>query len=304
MSRSPSPPAEPAALTTLHRLPLAPGTRRRLDGFLAACGLGPSPRGDAVCPLPRRDAVFCDGDAGGRAAPVPALALRDPAVLRTMIESLQACWGGPLEAVASQWHKHYGAAVLTGPLLAMTVAGIPLVGPVQDAVLVLAPEPGRQTGSGPEPDEPAQRPAVLLPFAIAWTPAVPAPSGHPRQVPAPGGRTTSGRQNRRRLTPVPQDSAAPAAGAPPGRGVAGSDPVYRLPATSSAGQEPGAGGPVGAAPDGPVCVLCTGPLGGCRHLLPTDGHGEPGHPPVSAAIPRTPRTPRPPRAPWRDDLLA
>ncbi len=76
---------------------------------------------------------------------MPAAALHDPALVRQLVERLQDQWGGPLEAVASQWHKHYGAAVLTGPLLTMTVAGCPLVPPLENAVLLLDPAlgPGR-----------------------------------------------------------------------------------------------------------------------------------------------------------------
>lgn len=167
--------AVPAALASLFHLPLAPGTRRRLDLFLA--GLA----SEAWPP----DQPFPD-----RGPAVPAAALHDPALVRQLVERLKDRWGGPLEAVASQWHKHYGAAVLTGPLLAMTVAGRPLVPPLENAVLLLDPGPGEGAG---------------LPAALVFANRFHAPQDPAR--PDPRGPADPARPAR----PTPAEPARPAA---------------------------------------------------------------------------------------------
>lgn len=149
-------PADAAALDALTTLPLTPGTRRRLLVSLAASHLDAGAGGEGTAGGKAAAVDTTTGDpegAGGRgtvgalihpSAPLPLL--RDPAHLRRVIAGLRIRWGGPVEAVASQWHKHYGAAALTAPLLAMTGAGVALAAPGEETVVILEAGPGRNAG--------------------------------------------------------------------------------------------------------------------------------------------------------------
>lgn len=70
---------------------------------------------------------------------VPAKALLEPDVLRKSIGLAAEQWNvTELVVAASLWNKQYNAAVLTGPLAAMTLCGIGLDASIENASIVLS----------------------------------------------------------------------------------------------------------------------------------------------------------------------